>query len=331
MLFLRLGDLGPTVPQDIQERLRTAYSRNMFHNLANTAELICILQIFEQDGIPAMPFKGVVLGASAYGNLTTRPPGDLDVLIHSRHRLRAATILQQRGYELTGSLQPEDMPPARGQYEYHFERQSDGMVVELCWRLELVESRFRRDLGLDWVWPGRRTAVLADAEVLNMSSEKTLLMLCMHGSKHVWSRLIWICDVAQLLVSSPDLDWRETMQEAKRSGLWRALALGILLAHRVTGAEVPQAILQRCQTDTTAFNLAQHIEENLFDAPGSRPAGRIPYNVKLLGFHDRLRLITSLDLMRPSEHDQAILSQQRPSSLSYLIRPFRLLWDKSAR
>ena len=32
-----------------------------------------------------MPFKGVVLGASAYGDLATRPAGDLDVLIDRRY------------------------------------------------------------------------------------------------------------------------------------------------------------------------------------------------------------------------------------------------------
>ena len=68
-------------------------------------------------------------------------------------------------------------------------------------------------------------------------SRDQALMLCMHGSKHVWSRLIWICDVAQLLISSPDLDWKEVIEEANQSGLWRSLALGVLLAHRVAGAD----------------------------------------------------------------------------------------------
>jgi hypothetical protein len=330
MLFLRLADTGFVAPPQVQERLRTEYNRNMFHNLANAAELLAVLQAFKRDSIPAMPFKGVVLGASVYGNLTTRPSGDLDLLIDSTDLLQATAILQQRGYQLTAPEKAEGLFPPSDHSEYHFEREADGMVVELRWRLEL--QRLGRNLGLDWVWPGRRTTILAGAEVPNMNPERTLLVLCMHGCKHVWSRLIWICDVAQLTASSPDLDWKEATQESKRTGLSRALALGVLLAHRIADARVPPDILRRFEADNPARNLAQHIQNNLFDAWGNKPAGLIPYNIKLLDFHDRLRLITSLDLLRPNERDHAVLSERNsPSPLSYLIRPFRLLRDRSPR
>ena len=82
-------------------------------------------------------------------------------------------------------------------------------------------------------------------------------MLCMHGSKHVWSRLIWICDVAKMLESEPDLDWDSALREAKRVGLWRCLALGVLLAHRVAGAQVPDEVLRRFEKDRTARKLAE--------------------------------------------------------------------------
>ena len=135
--------------------------------------------------------------------------------------------------------------------------------------------------------------MLAGAEVPDMSPEINLLMLCMHGSKHMWSRLLWICDVAQLLASSPSLDWKEVTDEAKEAGLSRTLALGILLSHRVTGATVPQTILRRFEADTTACLLAEHIQENLFDAPGSTPQGRMPYSLQLLDFRDRVGLLLS--------------------------------------
>jgi Uncharacterised nucleotidyltransferase len=332
MLYLRLADVGPAVPPEVQERLRTEYHRNMFHSLANAAELIGVLKAFEHEMIPAMPFKGVVLGASAYHDLTTRPAGDLDVLINYRHLRQATALLKKRGYELKTPLQPDETSALPYLYEYHFERQADGMVVELQWSLELTHSRFRRNLGMDWVWPKRQTATLAGAEVPDMSPEITLLVLCMHGSKHVWSRLIWISDVAQLLVSSPGLDWKEVVEEAKHSGLWRALALGVLLAHRAAGAKVPQAVLRRFESDTTACSLTQHIQQNLFVAPGSTPKGRLPYNIKLMGFRDRVRLLMSLDFLRPNEHDRAVLPLRKSlSPLHYLIRPFRLLWDRSAR
>jgi hypothetical protein len=331
MLYLRLLDVGAGIPQDAQERLRAGYQHNMFHNLANAAELIRVLETFEHEMIPAMPFKGVVLGASAYRNLTTRPAGDLDLLIHSRHLVQATALIKERGYDLKTQAKP-DGTPFGDCFEYHFERESDGMVLEIRWRFILTQPRFRRNLGMDWVWPTRRTAIVAGAEVPDLSPEINLLVLCMHGSKHAWSRLIWICDVAQLLISSPGLDWNEVIREAARSGLWRSLALGVLLAHRFADAEIPQAVLRSFESDITACNLTQYIEENLFDAPGSAAGGFVPYHIKLLGFKDRVRLVMSFDYLRPSEHDRAFLAlPQSLYPLYYLIRPFRLFRDRLTR
>ncbi len=331
LLHLRLSDVGAAIPQDVQERLRAGYHRNMFHNLANAAELIRVLETFQDEMIPAMPFKGVVLGASAYQNLTTRPAGDIDLLIHYRHLAKATALIKARGYELTTQTQT-DGTPVDDCYEYHFERQADGMVLEMRWRLVLTQPRFRRNLGMDWVWPLRRSVLVAGAEVPDMSPEITLLVLCMHGSKHVWSRLIWICDVAQLLATSPGINWNEVIREAEKTGLWRSLALGVLLAHRFADAEVPQAVLRRFEADATVRKLTQYIVDNLFDAPGSAPEGGMPYYVKLLGFRDRMRMVMSLDYLRPNEHDRAALPLRgRLSLLYYLLRPFRLLRDRSPR
>jgi hypothetical protein len=332
MLFSRLGDLASAVPAVTQQRLRAAFARNAFHSLANAAELIGVLKAFDDEKIPAMPFKGVVLGTSVYHNLTTRPAGDLDILVHYTDLLRATDVLLERGYELQTKVRADRTPAIQNHYEYHFERQTDGMVVELRWRLELTQPQFKRDLGMDWAWPRRRTARLAGAEVPNMSPETTLQMLCMHGSKHVWSRFIWICDVAQLLDSEPGLDWQEVMREAKRSGLHRALALGVLLAHQVAGATVPSAILRRFESDSTARNLAQYVDQNLFEAPGSKPPGRLPYTVQLLGFQDRVKLLLSLHLLRPNERDQAAFPLPKAlHPLYYLLRPLRILRDRSPR
>jgi hypothetical protein len=332
LLHARLATLGPSVPVAIQKQLVTEYQRNVFHCIANTAELIEVLKEFDEEKIPAMPFKGVVLAASIYHDPSSRPAGDLDVLIYHRDLAKATGALLRRGYELKTEVRADGTPCASNSHEYHFERRSDGRVLELRWRLELTQPRFRRNLGMDWVWPRRRVTLLAGAEVPDMSPELTLLVLCMHGSKHVWSRLIWICDVAQLLESHPDLNWGAVVLEAKRNGLWRALAIGVLLAHRMGNSPVPVSILRKFESDSTAQGLALHFEENIFDAPGRTPQSRIPYSVQLLGLQDRMRLVFSLDFLHPNQRDRAVMRlPKRLDALYYLIRPFRVLRDRSAR
>lgn len=332
LVFSRLTEVEAAVPSDAMERLKSAYDRNVFHCMSNAAELITILKAFQLEQIPAMPFKGIALGATIYRDIAARNAGDLDILVDLEDLQRAAAILLKMGYELKTRVQEDGGPAESNSYEYHFERSADGMVVELRWRLELTQPRYRRDIGLQWVWPRRQTLKLAGAEISNMDPETTLLVLCMHGSKHVWSRLIWVCDLVYLLSQFPSLDWKHVMREARRVGLWRTLALGVLLANRICCSDVPRAVLQRLEADATASELARSLEEAIFDRPGELPSGRMPYSVRLLGFQDRIRLIFSPGFLRPNERDLSFIKLPKTFHPLYLlVRPLRMLRDKSAR
>lgn len=332
ILYRHLAANTQLVPPKVLQLARHEFERNTFHCLTNAEELLEILRVFENAGIRAIPFKGVVLGASAYGDVTARTAGDLDLLIGYPDLLPATQILKDRGYQLRTAVRPDGSPETKYYFEYHLERPSDGMVVELRWKLELTQSRYQYDLGIDWVWPRRKVVTIAGAEVPNLDPVSALLVLCMHGSKHVWSRLIWICDVAKLLECEPGLDWDMAQREAKRVGLWRCLALGALLARRIAGAKVPQQVFRDFEANGTIAKLAAYLDQDLFNQPGKMPTGWIPYNVKILDFRDRVGVILSPAFLRPNERDRAVLKLPKAlEPLYYVIRPFRVLLDRSSR
>ncbi len=332
MLFSALTAIDGVIPPEALDLVRSGFERNAFHCYANASELLDILRVLGAAGIPAMPFKGVVLGASAYGDLTARTAGDLDVLIYFHDLLPATRILKERGYVLATKVLEDGSPEAENYFEYHFERPDDGMVLELRWRLELTQPHYNRILGMEWVWPRRRSTRLAGAEVPNLDAVSCLLMLCMHGSKHVWTRLIWICDVAKLLQSEPDLDWSLAISEAKRLGLRRCLALGVLLAHGLAGAPVPPEVLGSFAKDRTAFKLANFFQLHAVNNPGNVPEGRVPYGIQLLDFREKLAALVSPKTFRPNARDRAVLKLPKALELLYyLIRPFRILLDRSER
>jgi hypothetical protein len=327
LLYLRLSEAEVPIPPDALSYLRIQYECNVVQSMSNAAELIDLLNAFNQSGIPAMPFKGVVLSAYVYHDLASRAAGDLDILIRHQDLQVATGILLAKGYK---RVTPKVSPEFTDDSEDTFQRESDGMVTELRWKLGL--QKFKRDLGLTWVWKRRRTAVLASAVVPNLDPEIMLLILCMHGAKHMWSRLIWISDVAHLLANHPDLDWSFVIHEAKAKGLARPLALGVLLAQQVSGVTVPESILERFRADKAASKLSKRIEITLFDSPGNTRSSRVPYFIRILSFRDSLRAIFSLRIFQPNERDSAFVPLPRSlHALYYLIRPVRILLDRSPR
>jgi hypothetical protein len=330
LLYSRLSEAGAPIPPDALSSLRVQYECNVLRSMANAAELIELLDAFDESAIPAMPFKGVVLSAYVYNDLATRTAGDLDLLIRHQDLQIATGILLAKGYERVTPKTSRHVQKFSNNSEETFQRESDGMVVELRWKLGL--PRFSRDLGLNWVWPIRRTAVLSGAEVPNLDPETLLIVLCMHGAKHHWSRFIWICDVVHLLFVHPELDWPTVIQEAKARGLWRPLALGVLLAHQFSGVAIPESTLAHFAVDPIASQLSRHIEATLFDAPGTAPTCRVPYNWRLLSFRDRLKALFSMQVLQPNKRDITFLPLPRLlHPLYYLIRPVRILLDRSPR
>ena len=93
IFYRRLVDITDIVPPPLVQQAKSEFERNAFHCLTNAEELLHILSAFEAAGIAAMPFKGVILAASAYGDMTLRMAGDIDLLIRYRDLQRGRKAL----------------------------------------------------------------------------------------------------------------------------------------------------------------------------------------------------------------------------------------------
>ena len=92
-------------------------------------------------------------------------------------------------------------------------------------------------------------------------------------------------------------------------------------------------MLRKFESNRDIRKLAEHVNANILNAPGSTPQGFLPYSIRLLGFRDRLRLLASLDLFqtdrqRPRCHRAATWapgSLLHYSSLAPSFRPLAAL------
>ncbi len=254
------------VPRAATDRLRGFYHGNTARSLLLASELSRILCALESSGIPAYPFKGPALSLALYGDAARRQSKDLDILIPKEKLLRAMKVLNGQGYRAPNALDGARLSAHRHtEYEAAFVRCDGKIQVELQWAVAPGYFGFEHErLGI-WSRLEKRTWGSLDFPVL--PPEETLLMLCVHGSKHLWCKLGWVCDVAALLAlpSLPDL--RRALELAGRCGVTRLLLLGLLLAERLAGVRLPREISASIEKDLMVAVLARQARDVIGKTP----------------------------------------------------------------
>jgi hypothetical protein len=327
LLYWQLNATAPReVPPAQLRRFRDNFREHAARNLYLTGELERVVSLFEAEGVPVIPYKGPALAAFAYRNLALRRYADLDILVRKEDLPRAKELLVARGFGPQLRLTPaQERVLLRSQHNLPFAREGGRLVVELHW--EFTARRYASPQD-DSVWSRLVGVKLGGREVKSLGAEDLLLSLCVHGTKHLWERLAWICDVAELLNSQPRLEWSTVCERARAAGTERMLLLGLHLARRLLDARLPEEIERRADAEPSVGRLTERVAARLFDGPEHRPAGllaNISFNLLARrGLADRVRYFSFI--FTPTDGDLAVLALPRNLSFCYyLLRPFRLL------
>lgn len=248
----------------IHEQLRTSLSAISRRNLQLAAELLQLHQLFHEHDISAIPYKGAVLAETVYGNLSLREFVDLDVLVRKRDVLSARDLLFARGYQPFVQLDAShETAYLDYQCEHVLSDERRDLMVEIQWRV--VPDYFSFPFDYESLWQRTEPATLCQRPITTLSPEDTVLLLCVHGSKHLWTRLGWICDVAEAVRHfQPRLNWSLLEQRAVHSGSQRMLHLGLFLAHDLLQAELPPDVRQQVCTDRAVKSLAEQVYAQLW-------------------------------------------------------------------
>jgi hypothetical protein len=318
-------------PQDFRDRLRQKFRDNATRNLLLAGELIRIARLFEAESVPVLAYKGPALAVQAYGDLSLRRFIDLDVIVRRSDVGRAGELLQSLGFSKPAGLsESQEQFLLRCQHNLAYTRDAGKLTVELHW--EVAPAPFAAVPVGARAWERAVAVGLSGGEVKSLSPEDLLLALCVHGTKHLWERLAWVCDVAALLNSQTNLDWPFIIRQAQDSRVERMLYLGLRLARGLAGANVPDAACQtRAYGEVT--RLAVEVTKRLFGSAEYEPAsfGRsVNFNLRA-----RRRLREKIEYLRfiltPTDGDLTALSLPRGMSfVYYLLRPFRLVLKKNA-
>jgi Uncharacterised nucleotidyltransferase len=312
-----------SIPLGTRAALRDAQRAQAVRALQLTAQLFHVLERFADVGIETLATKGPALSVRCYGDPGIRQYGDLDLLVREKDIRRATQAMLELGYAPRVPLTVIDAKKIPG--EYAFQKPDTQLLVEFH-----TERTFRyhpRPLRIEKLFERRASVTIDGRDVPVLSLEDELVLICVHGAKHFWERLIWIADVTALISHRQQLDWDRAMAAAREVGAERILHLGLRLAADMLGAELPAQLEAKVLSDRSVSRLVAQIE--------SRLASHEPRSIGLLqraAFRIRMRsglLAGAAYLLRltmsPTEEDWLPGKEGIHSALLDAIsRPLRL-------
>jgi hypothetical protein len=188
--------------------------------------------------------------------------GDLDILVHKRDVVHARDLLLAQGYRpYTPMTTAQEAAHLRARYHLNVLREDGQGMVELYWAC--ARRYWRVALDMAQIQARCTTVVLAGAPVRTLAPEDLLLVLAVHGAKHYWPRLGWMCDVAELLRLHPTLEWDHVQARARSLGVQRLLWLSLRLAQHLLGAPLPDPVAWQMHRDPYVDALAAQVRAHL--------------------------------------------------------------------
>ena len=326
LLYLQLDrHASDLVPATTLGELKRHHFENSARNTILTAELGRLIELFAGADIETIAYKGPALALFAYDDLALRRFVDLDVVVKKDDVWKAREILLDQGYTLSKPLSHRQQELLlRTQHNLQFSRDQHRLIVELHW--EVAPHLFASAVDGDHLWQNLITIDLNGTMVKTLSAEDLLFSLCIHGSRHLWERLAWICDIAEL-IARHDLDWSGLLERAARADCERMFLLGPFLAQRLLDAPLPAVMESRCESDQRLASLAENVVAHLFSGTIHVPATSreiFDYNIGVRKtLNARARYV--LHMIRPTDADLSVHSLPAAFNFAYyLARPFRL-------
>jgi hypothetical protein len=322
----------PDVPRALADAVRAAHGRAARRALALAGELARLLRRLEDEGVPALAYKGPALAVQAYGDLSLRSPSDLDLLVTPGDAPRALAVLADAGYRAGYAPTPAqdrcfratdgDYPLVHGETEALVELHCRASSRRFGVRLETAELATRA------------VAVpLGGATVAAPAPDDLLLALLVHGAKHRWPRLEWLT-AASSLARRAEIDLGSFLARAERHGGRRMALVGLALARDVVGLPLLADVEREIERDPAVPHLRDEARSVLFagEEPEGETAANLAFNLRAQdGVAARLRFAWRWLTVPGPEDWAAVALPDAAFPLYRALRPARLAWRYGLR
>lgn len=310
------------VPAAVLISLHQSHELNVRKSLFLASELIRVLNCLDALRIAAISYKGIVLSETYYGDIAMRQAGDIDLFVRMEDVERVKNAVRDLGFSSRTQIPPgaEAAYLASG-YECTFDSTAGKNLLELQWALQ---PRFYAvDFDMQGLFKRAVNARVVGRALKTPSDEDLLIVLSLHAAKHAWEKLIWLCDIAQIM-KRQSVKWDQVQLQARELGIERILHVTLLLANRLLARELPSPIQIAVAADRAAHAFAEQIASSIARGAAYQPE-TLPYFRLMMRLRerpiDRLRFLWRLTFTPgPGEWETVDL----PKPLFPLYRVVRL-------
>jgi hypothetical protein len=255
------------IPPEVDSLIQKRHREQLMSMLGMTAEMFRLLANLAAAGVEALVVKGPVLSIRAYGDPGVRHYADLDFLLRARDLLAATSVLTECHYE--SDVPVSAMRAGKIPGEYLFAKPGTRLLVEL--HTEQTFRYFPRPLPMEDYFARRTHVELDGNRVPALSEEDEFVLICIHGAKHFWERLMWVADVAAMVATCKRLDWEAVHRSARAVGAERMVNVALRLVQDLLRSEIPAAAKERMQRDRGAKRVCERIKSWLPYAGAAPP------------------------------------------------------------
>lgn len=228
-----LTEAGVSLPPDKAARLAQMAGLAARRSLNLAKESLFLQSVFDQSGLDAIFVKGTALALLMHRDVGMKDSWDIDLLVRPDQVDAACDLLIAEGYILN---YPTDLAPAAFKRfldvakECVFFHPARNIYLELHWKL--VDNPHEL-AGLDL--RQTQSVALGSGTLRTLADPELFAYLCVHGTRHSWSRLKWIADVAAFLKGRSGDEVARLRDQAVAMGAGRAPDVALALCQSLFG------------------------------------------------------------------------------------------------
>lgn len=255
--------LLPLLPEEIAHQpemvhLKQRAEGRSRYNLLMLSEMLRLQALCRANNVDIIFTKGLVLSKLLYGDFTSRPASDLDILVRMQDFMRVRSLLLADGYQEHYPF-PEDSLAYFMEYqrEAAFSKtQGDGVKLQVELQWSVLPVYYPMPYGNDYFFRHTIDFRIGDASVSTLApTQHLLLLLAHHGMGDLWRNLRHLTDIVHFVGRMADkIDWAEVEARTEQWGIRTGTACGFAMAdallisldRRLAPRELPASLLERC-------------------------------------------------------------------------------------